>query len=267
MKKLAVIYICSGAYKVFWPEFYSSSEQYFAPNMEKTYFVFTDAKEIIEEKQPKVQTYYTKKCGWPYDALMRYSRICRIQDKLSNYDAICFCNANTQFIHRFDPDYYLNNSDFELWSTTKPGTSSTEMPLERNMKSRAGIPSGDNISHYYNSGYFYGKSDAILEMSRTLRDWTEEDLQNAVIPCCHDESMLDSYIFRHPELKISIVGENAFLPEEFTDKANPPAAIFRNKDRYGGNLGLRSEKPILGKIDVARRRIIGKIKSVTNKSR
>lgn len=262
MKKLAVIYICSGAYKVFWQEFYHSAERYFATGMERTYFVFTDDKDIIDARQPAVQTYYTKKCGWPYDSMMRWSYICRIQDLLSSFDAVCFCNANTKFIRNFDPDHILGESELELWSVTKAGTLSTDMPLERNLKSKAGIPYGDAIKHYYNGGFFYGTANSIIQMSRELRDWTEQDLRNDVIPCHHDESMLNSYIFQHPEISITIVDQTAFLPEEFADKENPPAAIFRNKDHYGGNLGLRTNNLVLGKIDIACRRVAGKIKSI-----
>lgn len=45
--KIAILYICTGKYNVFFRDFYSSSEKYFLPNCEKTYFVFSDNQEAI----------------------------------------------------------------------------------------------------------------------------------------------------------------------------------------------------------------------------
>ena len=50
MLKIAILYICTGKYDVFWKEFYRSCEQYFLPNSNKNYFVFTDSKELYDEK-------------------------------------------------------------------------------------------------------------------------------------------------------------------------------------------------------------------------
>ena len=43
MNKVAVLYICTGKYDVFWKDFYISYEKYFLPDCEKHYYVFTDA--------------------------------------------------------------------------------------------------------------------------------------------------------------------------------------------------------------------------------
>ena len=43
MTKVAALYIATGKYTVFWPEFYESAEQYLLRDCEVHYFVFTDA--------------------------------------------------------------------------------------------------------------------------------------------------------------------------------------------------------------------------------
>lgn len=45
MKKIAILYICTGKYDIFWEDFYKTSEKYFLNNSEKHYFVFTDAQD------------------------------------------------------------------------------------------------------------------------------------------------------------------------------------------------------------------------------
>ena len=48
--KIAILYICTGKYNIFWKDFYTSCEKNFIPNSEKHYFVFTDAENIDFEK-------------------------------------------------------------------------------------------------------------------------------------------------------------------------------------------------------------------------
>lgn len=43
MTKVAALYIATGRYTVFWPEFYESAEKYLLKDCEVHYFVFTDA--------------------------------------------------------------------------------------------------------------------------------------------------------------------------------------------------------------------------------
>lgn len=66
---IAITYICTGKYSVFWPEFYRTAEAFFYPNIEKKYFVFTDDEELISllSENPKVYTFFQRKAGWPYD--------------------------------------------------------------------------------------------------------------------------------------------------------------------------------------------------------
>ena len=54
MTKIGMLYICTGKYTVFWPEFYRSFEEKFLPGCEKEYFVFTDAPAIEYEDAPRV---------------------------------------------------------------------------------------------------------------------------------------------------------------------------------------------------------------------
>ena len=52
MTKVGMLYICTGKYTVFWPEFYRTFNDKFLPNCEKEYFVFTDAPAIEYEDAP-----------------------------------------------------------------------------------------------------------------------------------------------------------------------------------------------------------------------
>ena len=52
MTKVAVLYIATGKYTVFWPEFYESAEKYLLKDCEVHYFVFTDADDLTGAQEP-----------------------------------------------------------------------------------------------------------------------------------------------------------------------------------------------------------------------
>ena len=47
MTKVAALYIATGRYTVFWPEFYESAEKYLLKDCEVHYFVFTDPRAYL----------------------------------------------------------------------------------------------------------------------------------------------------------------------------------------------------------------------------
>ncbi len=97
MKKIAILYICTGKYDIFWKEFYKSSEKYLLPNCEKTYFVFTDAEKIYdEEKNKRIHKIYQENLGWPDNTLKRFHMFWSIKKDLEKYDYIYFFNANCE---------------------------------------------------------------------------------------------------------------------------------------------------------------------------
>ena len=85
MKNIAILYICTGKYDIFWEDFYKTSEKYFLNNSEKHYFVFTDAQSIYDENCDRVHKIYQKTLGWPYNTLMRFNMFKGIEEKLKEF--------------------------------------------------------------------------------------------------------------------------------------------------------------------------------------
>ena len=54
MATIGMLYICTGKYTVFWPEFYETFNRNFLPGYKKEYFVFTDAPSIAHGDDPAV---------------------------------------------------------------------------------------------------------------------------------------------------------------------------------------------------------------------
>lgn len=70
LPKIAILYIATGRYIVFWDEFYKKMEQNFLPDYPKTYFIWTDA---TDKKFPSnVKRIYQKQLEWPLITLKRF---------------------------------------------------------------------------------------------------------------------------------------------------------------------------------------------------
>lgn len=250
--KCAVIYICTGGYQVFWEEFYETAKTYLLPDCKRDIFVFTDNEEMITEQREDVKPYFFRKNGWPYDSLLRWNCICMVQDLLAEYDYVLFCNANMKFLLPFESNLFTAKP-FTFLSLVPEEITGDQLPFDRNEQSRACIPVGTKRNKYAQGGFFAIRGTELVEMSRMLRDWTAEDLQHKQMPKYHDESMINAYLYRClTDDKVAYLGKETIAPEEFNQK--DVLAIFRNKDHYGGNKGLRYNQT-LGDIDKFFRRV------------
>ncbi len=52
--KIGILYIATGRYISFWKEFYKRCEEYFCPEHQKQYFLFTDAKNVAVKSNVKI---------------------------------------------------------------------------------------------------------------------------------------------------------------------------------------------------------------------
>ena len=235
--RIAVLYICTGHYDVFWPEFYESAERYFYPEDHKEYFVFTDSKELIANK--KIHAYYQAKTGWPYDTLLRYNWFCTIQDKLKDFDYCYFINANALFLKCVDSSIIPYPSEnlpyvFSIHIRSYDDYDGQTFNPERNPASRAYIPEGMPC-RAHSGGFWGGTSQAIIDMCCELRDRIAEDLSNNIIAIWHDQSHLIKYATEVPHYDVE---KGLVVSEEYAD-LSVAVMIYRDKTRYGGNDALR----------------------------
>lgn len=239
MNKIAILYICTGKYDVFWEGFYNSCEKMFFPDVEKNYYVFTDSRALIETKNKGIQCFYQKKNGWPYDTLLRYNWICMIQDKLRKYDACFFMNSNSQFLRRVDQSVIPLPTPqmplvFWIHSHNYDDYTGLSFHPERNPISTAYIPEGEEC-RAYGGGFWGGTGEAIVEMCCTLRDRIAQDLNNGYIAVWHDQSHLEKYGSEHEVFNIP----NGIIASEENADLENVYMIFRDKRHFGGNDSLR----------------------------
>jgi len=240
MKKIAVMYICTGKYEKFWDEFYSSCEKHFYPDVHKDYFVFTESNRILTEKHPNVFVYYQVKTGWPYDTLLRFQWFESVHDRWQDYDYCYYFNANSVVIADVDESLIpLPNADKPLifWCHTMHYDDSEGKTFhpERNLNSTAYVAEGEPC-RCYGGGFFGGTGSAFHVMCTTLRDRIQTDLTNGIIAVWHDQSHIIKYGREVPHIEVA---RDLICQEEKDPVLGKCLIIFKAKDKNGGVDNLR----------------------------
>ena len=235
MMDIAILYICTGKYSIFWKDFFASCEEYFFPGVNKEYFVFTD--KLIDMFQSKrVHRIEQTQLGWPHDTLQRFCLFLRQIDHLKDFDLIFFCNANVEFLKVVGKEILPQNPE-AIIVTQHPGYvdgNRQNFPYEENVHSLAYIaPNEGNV--YVCGGFNGGYASAYLRMVKILDINIREDLEKGLIARWHDESHLNRYILDHPYKLLPV---HYCFPQFWNLEAEEIVRI-RDKLCYGGTKTLR----------------------------
>lgn len=206
MPTIGMLYLCTGKYTVFWPEFYRSFEQNFLPGCQKEYFVFTDADHIEAEDAANVHRIYQQAYDWPYSTLRRFSIFLTQETALAACDFLFFFNANLVCQKTVTAAEFLPRPEQgeDLLLVQQPGFWNKK-PLfysyDRNPKSTAYIPYNCGRD-YVSGGLNGGTSSAFLTLCHELERRTELDLAHGVIALWHDESQLNRYAAERSDYRL-----------------------------------------------------------------
>lgn len=229
--KVAVLYICTGAYTVFWKEFYESCEQYFLPDCEKHYYVFTDADSLeYFEGNSRIHRQFREPADWPYNTLMRFHMFLEIKEELLSYDYVIFLNANCQCVDTISERDFLPDQE-GLVVVKHPGfydKAPKNYTYDRNRRSTAYIPYGKG-NVYVCGGVNGGRAEVFLSMAEELAHNIDIDLSKNVIALWHDESHINHYIVEHPAYKL--LSPSYCWPEGW-NLPFEPKILIREKSRY-----------------------------------
>ncbi len=198
--RIAILYICTGKYNVFWDGFYKSSEKYFLSGQAaKEYFVFTDNMDLCKDSH--VHLHYRECQGFPFDSLFRFDLFLSIEDEIKDFDYIYFFNANMQFVKPVGKEFLPTESEGNLAAVLHPLILKRPFffySYERNKKSLAYIPLMKHHKYrYYMGSLNGGRAKEYLELVRTCAKNTRIDYEKGIIAMVHDESHLNRYLFDH----------------------------------------------------------------------
>lgn len=238
--KIAILYICTGKYEVFWKKFYKSSIKRLIPDYSKDYYVFTDAVSIYKEEQKNVHKIEQRCLGWPYDTLMRFHMFLQIEEELNTYDYIFFFNANSYIPRKITAQEFLPEKEHLLF-VQHPGmyrSNPEEFTFERNPESRAYIPMGEGRV-YVCGGINGGRSDEYLKVIRELKYRIDEDLSKDIIAVYHDESQINRYVYENEGYKL--LPPSYCYPEGWK-MPFPKKIIILDKSKYFNDREIKQGK-------------------------
>ena len=175
---VAILYICTGDYIVFWDDFFESFEQVFLPDFEKEYFVFTDAEKVYGEDNDDVHKIYQKNLGWPDNTLRRFDIFLKIKDTILKYDFAYFINANMRCVKEVKEEDFLPLATHENLAMVKhAGYYDKEVdkyPYEQNRDSLAYV-SFDEGQYYVMGSLNGGRAANYMKMAEELSVNVEND--------------------------------------------------------------------------------------------
>jgi hypothetical protein len=213
MKKVGVLYICTGEYWKFWRDFYISSEQYFLNDAEVHYYIFTNNAHLLDIVDGKIHPIYLKAMEWPFTTLKRFEFFHLNRGLFINMEYLFFCNANLLFLKNVSLNQlFVNNT---LLAIKHPGFENSKPDSftdEKNVNSLAFIKRNKN-SKYVCGGFNGGQTIEFLRMSEYLMNNINLDLEKDIVAIWHDESHLNNYVESHRELFL-IKSSDFCKPEE-----------------------------------------------------
>lgn len=195
-RNIAILYICTGNYLVFWKNFYESAEALLLPEVEKHYFVFTDATEIFMQESARVHRVYQQALRWPLPTLYRFRFFKSIAAQLEAFDYVYFFNANCRVDSLISSADFLPGDDEALVVTQHPGfwdKPREAFTYETNSASAAYIAPAEG-TRYVAGGLNGGRAMQYLEYINQCDAWTNADLAKGITALWHDESYLNRYI-------------------------------------------------------------------------
>lgn len=238
--KIAILYICTGQYDVFWHGFYKSAKALFCVSEQKHFFVFTDSKAI--QSSDDVSVIYQDSLGWPFNTLYRYRMFNRVRDQISTYDYVAFINSNSVFVDNVTfSDFF--GQDKKLVACIHPGFYDKQVhkyTYERRVTSSAKV---FHPHHYFAGGINGGSSDGFWEAVDFLIAAIEHDLDHGVMALWHDESHWNAFLnnqYEEVEMDIHILSPSYMYPEDWNIPFKPKI-LLRDKSKL---LNVNSIKPI-----------------------
>ena len=216
--KIAINFIGTGNYLKFLPNYYSSFNEYFAPEHEKTFFVFTDGelgddvpdniKVINTQEDSNVkQDKITDRLYTTYHSiggLKRFGEILKYEDLFKDYDWYVYFDSDMICEPETIPysEFFDDTKDFfgvshpcqNIGMSVHSPKHRNDLPFERNPKSLASVQTDEQTDDVYVQGCIWGgKIPQIFDMMKDLDQRVLKDLDNDIVTFAHDESYLNRY--------------------------------------------------------------------------
>jgi len=215
--KVGVIFIGTGDYLNFLPNFYESVMKNFLPGIDKNILVFTDG--ILNDTPEEIIHFKHDHQPWPQITLMRFETLYQQRETLKKFDWIIFLDADTIVVDTVTPEDLFTDKPLigvhhPCHFLGMPPHNSPPGAFETRKDSYAGVDSNDDISTYYQGCVWGGKTPEVLDMIEFLTHKINDEYENGVVAVWHDESHLNKYYSEHKSMVHTLHPSFAF-PEVF----------------------------------------------------
>lgn len=199
--KIGLLIIATGKYTQFIPPLFKSVNKHFMKGHEVNMFVFTDGKIPENNVVKRVQQEHL---GWPGATLKRYHIFDKNKEILSKMDYLFYCDADMKFVGDVGDEILPEKGSNGLVGTQHPGFYSNEKrgTYETRPESTAYVSPKEG-SIYYAGGFNGGTSKAFLNMSKSIKERVDKDLEKNIIAVWHDESQMNRYFIDNPPKTIT----------------------------------------------------------------
>lgn len=196
MNNIGLLIIATHKYISFLNDLLTSADQYFLPNQNVEYFIFTDHETIDTQSKRKINLIKTKHKPWPWMTLGRYEIFSSNSKHFIDMDYLFYCDADMRFC---DIVGYEILSD--RVATQHPGYYGTRGTPETNAESLACVLPFEQME-YFAGGFNGGTKEQYLKMTQKLATNIRLDYDKNIIAVWHDESHINRYFLDNPPTRI-----------------------------------------------------------------
>jgi len=213
--KICILTIATNKYIQFVERLLDNIEENFLNGHEIQCLLFTDHE---VETSDNVRVCQIDHEPWPMPTLKRYNYFVKEKEFISQFDYCFYFDVDMGIVDNVG-DEVLS----DLVATMHPYQSfypKEERSYDRNEKSLAYVPVGEEGELYYAGGFNGGSTKRFLEMAEVLAYRVTKDLENGVIALWHDESQMNRYLIDNPPT-LSLTPSYCFAEEHMGNPNYP----------------------------------------------
>ena len=219
--KVAITFIGTNKYLDFLPRYYENIKQYFLPNTEKIFLVFTDGDGDFPDD---VKVFEQEHLEWPYITLKRFEILNKAREEIKDCDYLVFIDADALVVDKITEKEFI--TDKPLFGVHHP---CHYMKMPPHLQGTGAYETNENSEAYFDvstlppvywQGCFWGgKVPSALAMIDELEARVNRDLEKDVVAVWHDETQINKYFFER-EFDVHTFGPEYAYPEVFDEHCN-----------------------------------------------
>ena len=191
--------IATNKYTSFVDSFYKSCEEFFLPEEDVSYLLFTDDMNYETSVDVPFKKSYVEHKPFPEPTLKRYHYFLQEREYIEQFDYVFYSDVDMEFVAPVSSEEICHPLTLTLHPLIKQRHQYT---YESNRKSTAFIDKGREGVYYFCGGFNGGSSKRFMKMSDVISKNIDIDESKDIMAIWHDESHINRYAINDPPSKI-----------------------------------------------------------------